>query len=392
MDEGEKQINDYELHQPGDQRRSSHHQFPSSTKKSQQPASKMICVVVLLLTVLLFLMLILIGLGILMFMRMNLASMDTVNLIKLSSENTSQKLISIVGTLSNLKGISTSTAGVADDILLVVKELLEIQNVSSVLFNSIQPVSCKDIKTVLPNSPTGYYHVNSRNVYCNMGELCGTGGGWTRLAHLDMTDSTVNCPTGFRLYQSGGVRACGRPSTNDPSCSSVQYPSNGINYSQICGRVVGYQYGSPAAVDTRFSDNNVNTFYVDGVSITRGSPRQHVWTLMGGVSDSLYAAGNCPCNNPPGNTYVPSYIGSNYFCESGNHITWSQILYTEDPLWDGQGCGTQEMSCCSAPGLPWFHRDYGNVTTTDYIELRVCGDEQTSNEDVPVSFYEIYVK
>ena len=50
------------------------------------------------------------------------------------------------------------------------------------------------------------------------------------------------------------------------------------------------------------------------------------------------------------------------------------------------------MSCCSAPGLPWFHRDYGNVTTTDYIELRVCGNEPTSNEDVPVSFYEIYVK
>ena len=67
--------------------------------------------------------------------------------------------------------------------------------------------ACKDIKTVLPNSPTGYYHVNSRNIYCNMGELCGTGGGWTRLAYLDMSDSTVNCPTEFRLYQSGGVRA-----------------------------------------------------------------------------------------------------------------------------------------------------------------------------------------
>ena len=122
-----------------------------------------------------------------------------VNLIQQSSESTTQKLINIVSTLNNLKGTSTSTAGVVDDILLVVEELLEIQN-ASVLFNSIQPVSCKDIKTVLPNSPTGYYHVNSRNIYCNMGELCGTGGGWTRLAYLDMSDSTVNCPTGLRLY------------------------------------------------------------------------------------------------------------------------------------------------------------------------------------------------
>ena len=53
-------------------------------------------------------------------------------------------------------------------------------------------------------------------------------------------------------------------------------------------------------------------------------------------------------------------------------------------LWDEQGCGTNETICCSAPGLPWSHRDYGNVTTTDYIELRVCTDEGTGADDVPV--------
>ena len=310
---------------------------------------------------------------------------NTVNLIQQSSENTTQKLINIVSTLSNL---STSAAGVVDDILLVVEELLEIQN-ASVLFNSIRPVSCKDIKTVLPNSPTGYYHVNSHNIYCNMGELCGTGGGWTRLAYLDMSDSTVNCPTGFRLYQSRGVRACGRPVSSGGSCSSVQYPSNGISYSQICGRVVGYQYNSPDDVDTGTS-NNINTYYVDGVSITRGSPRQHVWTLMGGLTES--STYKCPCSSDNPQLEV-TFIGSNYFCESGNsNNDWTQTLYTGDPLWDGQGCGTNETACCSAPGLPWFHRDYGNVTTTDYIELRVCADESTNNEDVPVSFYEIYIK
>ena len=296
----------------------------------------------------------------------------------------------IFTTLNNLKGTSTSTAGVVDDILLVVEELLEKQN-ASVLFNSIRPVSCKDIKTVLPNSPTGYYHVNSHNIYCNMGELCGTGGGWTRLAYLDMSDSTVNCPTAFRLYQSGGVRACGRPVSSGGNCSSVQYPSNGISYSQICGKVVGYQYGSPNAVETHQGYiNNINSYYVDGVSITCGSPRQHVWTLMAGLFDSH---NNCPCNTPPGGTQqVQSFVGSNYFCESGNpDDTWTRTLYTKDPLWDGKGCGTNETICCSAPGLPWFHRDYGNVTTTDYIELRVCGDQPTTNEDVPVSFYEIYV-
>ena len=306
---------------------------------------------------------------------------NTVNQIKQSSENTTQKLINIINTLNNLKGTSTSTAGVVDDILLVVEELLEIQN-ASVVFNSIRPVSCKDIKAVLPNSPTGYYHVNSQNIYCNMGELCGTGGGWTRLAYLDMSDSTVNCPTGFRLYQSGGVRVCGRSVSSSGSCSSVQYPSNGISYSHICGRLVGYQYGTPNGI----RNSSINSYYVDGVSITRGSPRQHVWTFICGYNEN---SGQCPC---PSNPSAP-FVGSNYFCESGNELSnyaYHQ-LYTEDPIWDGQGCNGGEAACCSAPGLPWFHRDYGNVTTTDYIELRMCGDEDT-NEDTPVSFYEIYVK
>ena len=50
----------------------------------------------------------------------------------------------------------------------------------------------------------------------------------------------------------------------------------------MCGRVVGYQFGSTDAVDTGFGSNhnNLNADYVDGVSITCGSPRQHVWTLM----------------------------------------------------------------------------------------------------------------
>uniref|UniRef100_A0A1X7UHI0 Fibrinogen C-terminal domain-containing protein n=1 Tax=Amphimedon queenslandica TaxID=400682 RepID=A0A1X7UHI0_AMPQE len=114
-----------------------------------------------------------------------------------------------------------------------------------------------------------------------MEELCGSGGGWTRLAYLDMSDSTANCPFGFRLYQSKGVRACGRPVTSSGSCVSVQFPSNNISYSQVCGRVVGYQYGSPDALSNWHNNhhNDLNSYYLDGVSITHGSPRQHVWSL-----------------------------------------------------------------------------------------------------------------
>ena len=228
-----------------------------------------------------------------------------------------------------------------------------------------------------------------------MEELCSTEGGWTRLGYLDMTDSTVDCPPGFNLFENNGVRACNRPGTT-ASCESIKFLSNGISYSEVCGRVVGYQYGSTDGVDTRFISldihNDINSYYVDGVSITQGFPRKHVWTMMSGVSSSIPDAGNCICNDPPGSTQqVQSFIGNDYFCESGNPAYWSFVFYSNDPLWDGEGCGSQEGNCCAVTGLPWFHKTL-NSTTTDYIELRLCGDQSPSDEDVPIALYEIFVK
>uniref|UniRef100_A0A1X7UZ82 Uncharacterized protein n=1 Tax=Amphimedon queenslandica TaxID=400682 RepID=A0A1X7UZ82_AMPQE len=91
---------------------------------------------------------------------------------------------------------------------------------------------------------------------------------------------------------------------------------------------------------------------------------------------------------------VQSFVGDHYFCESAlaTNAVQQQKLYTSDPLWDGQGCSSDETACCNVPGIPWFHRDYGSTTTTDYIELRVCADQGTANEDVPIGYYEIYVQ
>uniref|UniRef100_A0A1X7T815 Fibrinogen C-terminal domain-containing protein n=1 Tax=Amphimedon queenslandica TaxID=400682 RepID=A0A1X7T815_AMPQE len=308
-----------------------------------------------------------------------------------TTRDSAQKLINIVNTLSNLQDTSTSTAGVADDILLIAQELLVLHNKSATL-----PTSCKEIKERQPFSPSGVYLLASTTIggstytaYCNMEELCGLGGGWARLAYLDMTDATQNCPSGFRLYQSEGVRACGRTNSSG-GCVSVQFPSNGISYSQICGRVTGYQYSH---TDGLHSSSGINSTYLEGVSITRGSPRQHVWSLISGYSE--LSSSSCPCNTGS-SVSVQSFIGNDYFCESGNPNTFpSQILHTSDPLWDGQECNSDESPCCNVPGIPWFHRDYGSNTTTDYIELRVCGDYHANaagGEDSPVSYYEIYVK
>ena len=257
--------------------------------------------------------------------------------------------------------------------------------------------SCEEINTNWPDSPSGYYIIadtngHPRHVYCHMESLCNSSGGWMRVAYLNMSDPTEECPPGFRLYNRNGIRPCGRPAAD---CQSVKFPSNNISYSQVCGRVIGYQYGSPDAIHSYggYDNNDINGAYVDGVSITHGNPRQHVWTFMAALREDTFENDGryeCPCA-PNSTVTVPSFIGNDYFCESGCPGNWQiNVLYT-DPLWDGKQCGLIEKDCCLAPGLPWFHKTL-NSSTTDYIELRVCSDQTQSNEDSPVGYYEIYVK
>ena len=307
------------------------------------------------------------------------------------SYNKAQELASIITSLTNLKDSVDSSAVVIDDILVLIENLIELRDSTR-----SEPLSCEQLRNRYPIIPSGYYHIGNVTIYCYMGELCNSTGGWTRLAYLNMSLPTENCPPGFQMYNTGGVRACGRVNVNT-DCLPVIFPSNNISYSEICGRVVGYQHASTDAIDPHFGDHNdIDGHYVDGISITRGSPRQHVWTFMSGLQDegTNNRNLNCPCS--VGATVpVQSFIGEHYFCESGNpsYYAWSyNTLYIQDPLWDGQNCGTRELACCSATGLPWFYRNYGNVTTTDYLELRLCCDQIVSDEDVAVGLYEIYVK
>ena len=212
---------------------------------------------------------------------------------------------------------------------------------------------------------------------------CGPGE-WRQVAYLNMGDPTQQCPSAWREYNTSGIRACGRPSTSGASCAATTYTIN-FQYSRVCGRVVGYQYGSPDG----FLWGNLNQRYVDGVSITRGSPRQHVWTYAAGLTDSSsdHTDENCPCSSSPGSG-APSFVGYNYYCESGNPSSiWSNQLYLSDKLWDGKQC---EGGCCIIDTPPWFSEQL-STTTSDDIEVRICGDEGTSNEDTPVELIEIYV-
>ena len=253
--------------------------------------------------------------------------------------------------------------------------------------------SCEEIKRKWPTSPSDYYiiadsHGHARHVYCHMGTLCNSGGGWIRLAYLNMTDNKEKCPEELRLYSESGVRACGRPISSGGSCATLTFPSGNFKYCKVCGRVIGYQKGAP---DGGYgTNNNINSQYADGISLTHGYPRRHIWTfVVGQRGDGDWS--RCPCSstNP---TTLPSFVGSEYYCEAGckDNPIYAKFYYN-DSLWDGHQCGKRETACCQRTGIPWFYRSFG-YSTTDYIEMRICLNEGTSDEDCPVGQYEIYVK
>ena len=171
------------------------------------------------------------------------------------------------------------------------------------------------------------------------------------------------------------------------------FPSLLPEYTMVCGKMSGYQKGSNDAFIS--GNSNINDPYVDGVSITRGTPRQHIWTYAIGWQETVVGTVNrsvlqCPCNTGASQN-PPVFVGSDYFCESGGlNAPDTTIFYAADPLWNGNECGDIETDCCVVPGQPWFHRVLDSPTT-DYIEMRLCIDEPTSNENVLISSYEIYV-
>ena len=222
---------------------------------------------------------------------------------------------------------------------------------------------------------------------------CGPGL-WFNIARLNMSDPSQRCPSAWREYNSSGVRACRRPDTTTGSCPGTVYVT-GRQYNRVCGRVIGYQIGSPDAFGHAARSRTIDSYYVYGVSITHGIPRNHIWTYAAGTTEGggVFSSGsNCPCVDPPARRVLPpSFVGNDYYCESGNaRISYqSGHLYNVDRLWDGQQC---EGECCSnGKSPPWFSVELPNPTTDD-IEVRICSAEGAIHDDVPVQLLEMYIQ
>ena len=216
-----------------------------------------------------------------------------------------------------------------------------------------------------------------------------------RIAYLEMNNTAETCPSAWSNLTSP-VRGCGRAPSLVASCDSVIFPSNGIAYSQVCGRIIGFQQGSPNAFNSSVSGRvGLEGSYIDGVSLTHGQigSREHIWSFVNAWYDSGSSVQHmCPCMFTNWIHQVPDFIGDDYFCATGNHGSsgGSDTFYTDDPLWDGEGCGPRN-TCCTLNNPPWFCKALQQATTDD-LEVRICGDQSDSNENTYINFMEIYVR
>ena len=260
--------------------------------------------------------------------------------------------------------------------------------------------SCQEILYCFPSASSGYHEMRNPNgslvqVYCDMeGTNCGGQGGWMRVAHVNMSQDGASCPQGLTQQTNFGPTLCGQSAAD---CEGTLFSALGLSYSRVCGQLRGYQFGTTDAFQP-YSENtslNLSDPYVDGASITYGTtPFKHIWTYATAftkTTDSVeFKKSLCPCNSDS-TAQVPPYVGSDYYCETGNNADSGSIeFFPDDPLWDGQQCVGVEADCCDHPNMPWFIKTLGETTTED-IQLRLCIDEPPSGEQTLLQLIELYV-
>ena len=253
-----------------------------------------------------------------------------------------------------------------------------VDNLATSVVNFIQAKyefeSCININTFSLPLRTGEYLIqtsdnNVTRMNCTLYTCDGVSGGWKRVAYLDVNNPSASaCPIGLQRRDS--PLSCRRTDTGG-GCSAVTYAIND-NYKCIFGRIDAVKTGTPDGFqifgESRPAIPTINDNYVDGVSLTHGSnPRTHIWT---------YTATTAPCTAC--STNFPAFLDSSqYTCDTYSACMANQVC--SNLLWNGECVGTTT-----------FYRQLPQPTSDD-IEMRVCRDEDRSNEDFLLTFIEIYV-
>ena len=95
----------------------------------------------------------------------------------------------------------------------------------------------------------------------------GQSGGWMRIANVDMRNNQSQRPPGLVYNITEGRRLCRKPSLA-PGCSSTTFSTQGVEYRQVCGKVIEYMYYQTNGFGpSKYTSPLIDRSYVDGVSI-----------------------------------------------------------------------------------------------------------------------------
>ena len=180
-----------------------------------------------------------------------------------------------------------------------------------------------------------------------------------------MTQPNATCPPALeRKDTNAGLALCYK---RNAGCNSTVYSTLGLSYSQVCGQIRGYQFGTTDAFGPYFHENlvSINDIYVDGVHVV------HIWTFGLGHVRMAPATFNVLQSS---NIQSPPFVKNHYYCESGWMV--GILLYSQ---WMGESSVVVEKVPYSQHAL--FNRTY--ETTTENIELRMCTNGRPDTEDTP---------
>ena len=263
---------------------------------------------------------------------------------------------------------------------------------------------CEEIVRNHPQSLDGWYWVrdssdnSTKRVYCYPSGHTSCGEGvWMRIGYFDMGGNLAECPEPLERFAVSGSWYCIRTAL---PCTSVHFSALGKSYTTVCGMVEAYQYGSISGFAHSTASKTPDDYYVDGISITHGSsPRRHLWTYAVGLNanpDPGYnSADQCPCTAAGTTSILPTFLGNDYYCDSGSPSRNTYIvdqLYT-DRLWDNSGPSCVSGStCCDNPNQPWFKKKLTQSAKED-VELHWCADQSPiGDEATATTRVELYIR
>ena len=145
-----------------------------------------------------------------------------------------------------------------------------------------------------------------------------------RVADVDMTRPNQQCLPDFKL-----ITDPKRQTRSRRRLCVCQVLHKWHIIQKVCGKVITFQDKTPDGICPYIGyhadglNHMIEEVYLDGVSITHGTPRQHIWSFIAALAENLaeniHDCHGCPCYAESNSRRIP-FIGNDYFCDHSPNL------------------------------------------------------------------------